>query len=303
MRVRPLPTLRQLGYLLSLAEHQHFGRAAEHCLVTQSTLSAGIRELETVLGTTLVDRGTRNAALTPMGERIVERAREVMRAAHALADDANAGTEPLSGLLRLGVIPTIGPYLLPRSLPSLRAQHPRLRLYLREDQTARLLGLLTRDRLDAAIIALPYALHELASYTLGQDPLLVACPQDHPFANGCDVDPADLAREPLLLLEDGHCLREHALTSCRLLPGQADGDLQATSLSTLVQMVANGLGVTLIPHLAVDVETRREPGIVVRPIRGATPARELALVWRAGSPRASDLRLLGERLAATLADD
>lgn len=298
--MRPLPTLRQLTYLVAVAEHRHFGRAADECLVTQSTLSAGIRELEAVLGVTLFERSTRNASLTPMGESIVECARAVLRAAHALADTADAGIEPLTGLLRLGVIPTIAPYLLPQALPAVRAAHPRLRLFLREEQTARLLDLLVRDRLDAALMALPYQVHDLDTMVLGEDSLLVACPREHPLAALAAIDSAELATEPLLLLEDGHCLREHALTACRLAPGRSNEDLQATSLSTLIQMVANGLGITLIPAIAVDVETRRTPEIVVRPFSEPAPTRELALVWRTGSPRASELRLLGELFASSL---
>src|SRR5512134_3100266 len=261
--MRPLPTLRQLRYLVAVAEHRHFGRAAEDCLVTQSTLSAGIRELEHVLGATLIARSSRTVALTPVGEEIVARAQNLLRAAEELVDAAHAGSRPLSGLLRLGVIPTVGPYLLPRVLPRLRQSYPDLRLYLREEQTAQVLEMLGRGRVDGGIIALPYATGDLETMLLGEDPLLVACPKSHPFATRRSIDSAELSHEQLMLLEDGHCLRNHALAACRLLPGQANEDLQATSLSTLTQMVGNGLGLTLIPQLAVDVETRREPNIAV----------------------------------------
>jgi LysR family hydrogen peroxide-inducible transcriptional activator len=294
--MRILPTLRQLKYLVAVAEHRHFGRAADDCLVTQSTLSAGLRELEDLLGVTLVGRGKRQATLTPVGEDIVERARSLLRAADELVDAARAGDRPLIGLLRLGVIPTVSPYLLPRALPDLRRTYPDLRLYLREEQTARLLELLGRGRLDGALIALPYVTTGFEDMLLGDDPLLVACPKEHRFAQRTAIDSSELVGERLLLLEDGHCLRNHALTACRLLPGQTNEDLQATSLSTLVQMVAGGLGLTLVPRLAVEIETRREPALAVVPFRDGAPARTIALVWRPHSVRASDLRLLGEAL-------
>ena len=298
--MRVLPTLRQLKYLVAIAEHRHFGRAADDCLVTQSTLSAGLRELEDLLGVTLVGRGKRQATLTPVGEDIVERARALLRAADELVDAAQAGGQPLTGLLRLGVIPTVAPYLLPQALPDLRGAYPELRLYLREEQTARLLELLGRGRLDGALIALPYATGGLEEMPLGDDPLLIACPKEHHFAQRVAIDVGELSGEPLLLLEDGHCLRNHALTACRLLPGQTNEDLQATSLSTLLQMVAGGLGLTLVPRLAVEIETRREPALAVIPFRDGAPARTIALVWRPQSVRAPDLRLLGEALRAHL---
>jgi LysR family hydrogen peroxide-inducible transcriptional activator len=288
--------LRQLRYLVAVAEHRHFGRAAEECLVTQSTLSAGVRELEDVLGATLVGRSKRHVALTPLGEDIVQRAQALLRAADELVDAARVGSLPLTGLLRLGVIPTVGPYLLPRALPELRRAYPDLRLYLREEQTARLLDMLGRGRLDGGVIALPYLTGELETMVLGEDALLVACPKDHAFAHRGSVSSSDLAGEPMMLLEDGHCLRNHALTACRLVPGQANEDLQATSLSTLVQMVGSGLGLTLVPELAVEIETRGEPNIAIVPFADGRPVREIALVWRPDSVRGRDLRLLGERL-------
>lgn len=295
-----LPTLRQLRYLVAVAEHRHFGRAADDCLVTQSTLSAGIQELETILGVNLIVRSKRLCALTPLGEDVVTRAQALLRQAEELVDVAQAGGKPLSGLLRLGVIPTIGPYLLPRALPAVRAVYPDLKLYLREEQTARLLELLARGRLDGAVIALPYDTAGLETLPLGDDGLMIACAARHRFAGQTEIHTEDLRGEPLLLLEDGHCLRDHALTACRLLPGQANEDFQATSLGTLVQMVASGLGATLLPAMAVAVETRREPNIVVRPLADPGPTRQIALVWRSGSPRSADLTLLGSFLRAEL---
>jgi LysR family hydrogen peroxide-inducible transcriptional activator len=299
--MKPVPTLRQLRYLVAVAEHRHFGRAADDCFVTQSTLSAGIRELETVLGVTLIGRTKRSVELTPLGEDIVLRAQAILSAADELVEAAQAGEEPLAGLVRLGVIPTIAPYLLPRVLGYLRAAYPRLRLYLREEQTGRLLDLVGRSRLDGAIIALPYEVGPLEVVKLGEDPLLVACPADHPLAARSSVREADLQGQPLLLLEDGHCLRDHALTACRLLPGQANEEFQATSMSTLVQMVASGLGITLLPRLAVDIELRREAGVRAVPIAGGRPSREIALCWRRGASRERDLTLLAQVLKPALA--
>ncbi len=294
--MKPIPTLRQLRYLVALADHRHFGRAAEDCFVTQSTLSAGIQELEGLLGVRLIERGRRQATPTPLGEEIIGRARDILQAAEELADAASAGKKPLAGALRMGVIPTIGPYLLPPRLPQVRARYPELRLYLREEQTDRLLDLVARGRLDASIIALPYEIGDLEAIDLGSERLMVACPQAHPLASRARIAAADLEGQRLLMLEDGHCLRNHALTACRLAPGRTNEDLQGTSLGTLVQMVASGLGLTLLPEMAVEVESRLAPELAILPFDGDAPAREIALVHRSGSPRRGELELLAEML-------
>ena len=290
-----LPTLRQLRYLVALAEHKHFGRAAETCLATQSTLSAGLQELENLLGVTLVERTKRRVMLTPLGEEIVARAREVLRGAEEIADLAAASSEPLSGPLRLGVIPTIGPFLLPRVLPRLREAHPDLRLYLREDLTARLLDRLGFGDLDVVLIALPYPAGDIKTLAVGEDPFVLACPPDHPLAAKPDITSDDLLGADLLLLEEGHCLREHALAACRL-PGPAKGEgVLGTSLATLVQMVANGLGVTLLPKMAVDCGVLAGTTLVTRPIADSG-TRTIGLAWRPSSPRKRDFQALAEFL-------
>ena len=294
--MKVLPTLRQLRYLVAVADLRHFGRAAEECNVTQSTLSAGIQELEAVLGVTLIDRSNRQVALTGLADDLVVRARALLQAAEELVDAAEIGKQPLSGLVRLGVIPTIGPYMLPPVLRPLRAAFPHLRLYLREDQTARLLELLGRAKLDAAIIALPYETGGLSTMVLGDDRLYVACPADHRFASRASIAVDDLVGERLLLLEDGHCLRNHAVTACRLVPGSTNEDLQGTSLGTLVQMVASGLGLTLLPEMALTVETRPDSDVVAVAIENGAPRRQIALVWRPGTTRMRDMQLLGEAL-------
>jgi LysR family hydrogen peroxide-inducible transcriptional activator len=292
----PLPTLRQLRYLVALDEHRHFGRAAEACLATQSTLSAGLQELETLLGVPLFERTKRRVMPTPLGVEIVARAREVLRGAEDIAGLAHASRRPLSGPLRLGVIPTIGPYLLPRVLPGLRAAHPGLRLYLREDLTARLLERLANGDLDAVLIALPYSA-EVETLALFDDPFLLACPPGHPLAARPELSSADLAGAELLLLEEGHCLRDHALTACHLpAPARGEGVL-ATSLPTLVQMAANGLGITLLSKMAIDAGVLAGTDLVTRTLADA-PSRSIGLAWRASSPRKEEFRLLGAALTA-----
>ncbi|MBR9973100.1 hydrogen peroxide-inducible genes activator [Magnetospirillum sulfuroxidans] len=297
--MRPLPTLRQLRYLTALAEHLHFGRAAEACLATQSTLSAGLQELETILGVTLVERTKRKVMLTPLGEDVVVRARVVLRGAEDIADLAAASTEALSGPLRLGVIPTIAPYLLPQVLPHLRQVHPNLRLYLREDLTARLLERLATGDLDAALIALPWVSGEIETVHIADDAFVLACPPGHALAARPNLRAADLIGQDLLLLEEGHCLRDHALSACHL-PGPAKGEgVLGTSLATLVQMVANGLGITLLPEMAVKSGVLAGTEVVTRPLMDAG-SRGIGLAWRPSSPRKAEFRLLAEALKAGL---
>lgn len=296
--MKPLPTLRQLRYLVTVAETLHFGRAADACLVTQSTLSAGIQELENLLRVRLLERRTkRQVVLTPLGEEIVARARRILADAEALVDAAAVAAEPLSGPLRLGVIPTIGPYVLPRALPAVRETYPDLKLFLREDQTARLLEQLSDGRLDVALLALPYATGDLETLPLWDEDVVVAAPAGHPFAALDRVPEEALAGEDVLMLEDGHCLREHSLQACSLTrrPG-ANESFQATSLNTLVQMVGNGLGVTLLPRSAVPVEVGRGAPVVVRELEAARAARTVALCWRPGAARRRDFTLLAALL-------
>jgi LysR family hydrogen peroxide-inducible transcriptional activator len=225
----------------------------------------------------------------------------VLREAEDLVDLARGAGEPLSGDLRLGLIPTVAPYLLPRALPLLRAAHPRLRLYLREDQSADLIAQLDAGRLDALVLALPYPLGEHESMVLARDELVLVCPRAHSLAARDAVGPADLAEAPLLLLEDGHCLREHAIQACGLAGRGGRETFQGTSLRSLVAMVSNGLGVTLAPAMALDSEVSGEAGLVARPLEPPGGAREIALAWRAGSPRTDEFRLLGQTLQAALA--
>jgi LysR family hydrogen peroxide-inducible transcriptional activator len=296
-----LPNPRHLRYLCALAETLHFGRAASVCGVTQSTLSAGIQEVEALLGASLVERTKRRVLLTPLGHEVVERARRILRESEDLVDLARAAKEPLSGELRLGVIPTIGPYLLPRVLPALQEAYPKLRLYLREEQTGPLVAQLSEGRLDALVLALPYDIGELETTSLGRDELVLVCRADHPLAAKKTIAAADLEDEQVLLLEDGHCLRSQSLRACQLSGAERHEVFQGTSLRTLVPMVGNGLGVTLLPRMALETELPRDGRLVARPLATPAGAREIVLAWRRTSARASEYRLLAEKLRAALA--
>jgi len=237
--------------------------------------------------------------LTPVGEEAVRRAREILARSEDLVQAARSAGQPLSGRFRLGVIPTIAPFLLPRALPLLRTRFPALRLFLREDQTTRLISSLKAGGLDAALIALPYDTHGLETAHVAHDEFLAAAPANHPMVANERVDPAALEGEDLILLEDGHCLRDHALAACSLDPPRGEeGGFAATSLHTLVQMVGSGLGVSLLPAMAVDGGLIENAPVSVRPLRLGAPAREVVVAWRAGSSREAEARLLAETLKA-----
>ena len=292
-----LPTLKQLQYLVALQDQGHFGRAADACFVTQSTLSAGIRELETLIGVTLVERTRRVVRFTPLGDRIAAKARRVLREAEELADLARAAGRPLSGELRMGVIPTIAPFLLPRLLPRLRTLFPELRLYLREETSQAACDSLHRGQLDCVLLALPYHCGEVEAADLFEDRLWVAFPP----GEGGEKLPAEIAaaaidEDRLLLLEDGHCLKEHALAACNRPELRAEAAMLGTSLHTLVQMVGNGLGQTLVPQMAVESGLLEGTGAVARPLKARHAFRRIALIWRKGSPREKEFRLLADAI-------
>ncbi|WP_293897959.1 hydrogen peroxide-inducible genes activator [Phenylobacterium sp.] len=294
-----LPTIRQLQYLKLLAEHGGFGKAAEAAHVTQPTLSAGIQELERALGAPVVDRARSGVILTTVGEEALRRATIILNEAEELVEAAKNAGQPLTGRFRLGVIPTIAPFLLPGALPLLRTRFPRLKLFLREDLTQRLIAQLKAGRLDAALIALPYDMAGLEWAHVADDELLAALPADHPLALLKSATPEAMERETLILLEDGHCLREHALSACRLNPprsGSGEEPFEATSLPTLVQMVGSGLGVTFLPQMAVSAGLAKAANIAIRPIDALNPSREIVVAWRAGSNRRAEGRLLAEAL-------
>jgi LysR family transcriptional regulator, hydrogen peroxide-inducible genes activator len=290
-----LPTLKQLQYLVTLKDTGHFGRAAESCFVSQSTLSASLRELESLIGVTLVERNRRVVGFTPLGARIAEKARRVLREAEELADMARAAGQPLTGELRMGVIPTIAPFLLPALLPRLRDDWPKLKLYLREETSQAACEALHRGQLDCVLLALPYGCGDVASHDLFDDPLFVAFPRgEDPGTPDVDVEAIDESR--LLLLEDGHCLKDHALSACNRPDLRAHAAMMGTSLHTLVQMVDNGLGVTFIPGMAIASGIIDGTGIVAKPLRSDHGFRRIALIWRRSSPRDSEFQLLAAAL-------
>jgi LysR family transcriptional regulator, hydrogen peroxide-inducible genes activator len=295
-----LPSLRQLRYLAVLADTLNFRAAAEACFVTQSTLSAGIKELESQLGAQLVERDKRGVRLTPAGQQVAERARRLVAESADLVETVRAGREPLTGPLRLGAIPTIAPFLLPRALPPLRKRYPGLRLFLREDLTARLLEQLRAGELDAALIALPYDTGELAVRKLFRDEFGFVARKDHPLAAAKTVRVERLDGQDVILLEEGHCLREHAIEACgRAGRSARTGEaarIEATSLPTLLQMVEGGLGVTLLPETALAADILHGTGLVARPFSVRVPARTVALAARPSSARGRDLDLLAEFL-------
>jgi LysR family transcriptional regulator, hydrogen peroxide-inducible genes activator len=291
-----LPTLKQLQYLVALHEHGHFGNAADACFVTQSTLSAGLRELESLLGLTLVERTRRVVRFTPVGDGIAAQARRVLSEAEALTDLARAAGKPLSGELRMGVIPTIAPFLLPRLLPRLRHDWPDLKLYLREEVTMAACDSLARGRIDCVLLALPYRCGDVETAELFEDTLFLAMPEGEAYSAAATVPPGDIDEKRLLLLEDGHCLKDHALAACARPELGAEAAMLGTSLHTLVQMVDNGLGVTLLPAMAIDAGILNGTGVVTRPLDAERPSRRIALAWRKGSPRAKEFRLLADAL-------
>jgi LysR family hydrogen peroxide-inducible transcriptional activator len=298
-----LPTLRQLQYLKLLAQHGSFSRAAEAAHVTQPTLSAGVQELEKILGAPMVDRNRSGVILTAAGAEAVGRAGAILAQAEDLVQACRSAGQPLEGRLRLGVIPTIAPFLLPAALPLLRACFPRLRLFLREDMTARLIADLKSGALDVTLIALPYDSAGLEWAHVSDDELLAAFPAGHPLAAAPTVSTGALDGETLILLEDGHCLRDHALAACGPPGSQrpaSEENFAATSLATLVQMVGSGLGVTLLPAMAVEAGLARSAQVDVRPLQPDLASREIVVAWRAGSTRATEGRLLAEVFAGRL---
>jgi LysR family hydrogen peroxide-inducible transcriptional activator len=291
-----LPTIKQLQYLVALHRTGHFGRAADSAHVSQSTLSAGLRELETLLGVVLVERNRRVVRFTPLGEQVVVRAYRLLAEADGIAELVRAAGRPLAGELRLGAIPTIAPFLLPRLLPRLREAWPDLRLFLREEQSDAACLALARGDLDCVLLALPWACGDIEEELLFDDPIRLAFhPADFPEPPP-SVDPETVPPERLLLLEDGHCLKDHALAACGRAGLRADRSVLGTSLHTLVQMVENRIGLTLLPQMAIDAGILAGTHIETRPLDNPRARRRIALAWRPSSPRAAEYRLLAGEL-------
>ncbi|MDQ0457470.1 hydrogen peroxide-inducible genes activator [Rhizobium paknamense] len=291
--MKPAPNLRHLGYLLALAEYLNFSRAADACLVTQSTLSAGIRELETLIGGQLAERTKRQVMLTPLGRLVCDKARMMLQLSDELVDLGSGRPDMLTGRLEIGVIPTVGPFLLPRLMPAIRRRYPDLELGWREDKTTPLMERLRAGQLDALLMAFPHAVNGLETMVLFEDVYHFVCHADHPLATAETVDVEDLPQLDLLLLEKDHCLHAHAIPLLTAAAGGTRSNFSATSLHTLVAMVGEGQGATLLPTIAIEAGLHEAHSSVVVPIAGQTQARQIGLVWRGQSPRASAIRELG----------
>ncbi len=293
-----LPSLRQLRYLIALAEHLNFTRAAQASFVSQSTLSTGLKELESTLGVQLVERGKQNVALTTVGKEVVARARQVLAAAEDLSDFASDASRPMQGQLRLGVIPTIAPFLLPSVMPALREKFPALQLALREDLTAHLLERLRNRQLDFALIALPYDTGDLRVLPLYKDKFWLVGREKDPAITGKAIQLSSDWTERLLLLEEGHCLRDHALQACSATEVANVDGMEATSLLTLVQMVASGMGVALLPEMAIHSGLLNNLALKSRPLAPPAPERVIALVTRSTSAHMAEFEAIGRVISA-----
>ncbi|PCJ34358.1 MAG: LysR family transcriptional regulator [Cellvibrionales bacterium] len=289
------PTLKQLRYLCAVAQSLHFGKAAKACFVTQSTLSAGINELEQVLGAALLERSNKQVLLTDTGRKTVARSQHILSDIEALKEDAIRAQTPLSNSVRIGIIPTITPFILPRVLPTLHKDFPNLQLLIREDLSENLASLLLQGELDVLLLALPYPVNNTTSYHLFNDPFVLAYPTGHPLGEVKQLRTRDLKGHDILLLENGHCLRDHALEACKLQSSQLSLAFEATSLHTIVPMVANGVGISLLPEMAINEGILSgTKNVSTKEFTESGVWREIGLLWRAKSPRDSEYRLLGE---------
>ncbi|HTV52540.1 MAG TPA: LysR substrate-binding domain-containing protein [Steroidobacteraceae bacterium] len=289
--------LKDLRYLVAVADTRHFGRAAERCFISQPTLSAQLKKLEDYLGVQLIERQPRRVTLTDAGEQIVARARRMLEASAEIVTLAQSRRDPLGGPLRLALLPTIGPYLLPQVMPAVRKRLPRLSVLLFEYQTEPMLQRLHAAEIDVGVLALPVQLDGLESRELYEEPFELAVPEHHRLARRASVKLEDLKDEPLLLLEEGHCLRDQALAVCGRAGAHPDQDFRATSLETLRQMVASGAGITLLPELAARGAYGGARGVSVRPFARPAPTRRIGAVWRKTTARRPAIDAMCELIA------
>ena len=288
-----LPTTKQLRYFVALEQIGHFGKAADACFVSQPAFCVAIRELESTLNIQLVDRTNKNVTVTSLGRQIAVQARQVLRDLEELVDIAQGNQQPLTGKLKLGVIPTIAPFLLPRLLPALRKAYPDLKLYLKEDLTERVYARLMDGELDIILIALPYELRNVSEMPLFKDRFYLAHQAKSTLVNPDNHQVSELPEDSILLLEDGHCLRDHALSACSIKNADKVSDITATSLLTLVQMVDADLGVTYLPEMAIGSALLKNTRIKTTPL-DKDSFREIGLVWRRASTRGDEFELLGQ---------
>lgn len=289
-----MPTVKQLKYLCAVAEHRHFSKAAAACHVTQSTLSAAIQDLESQLGVVVFERTKKTVLITPLGQRLLHQARIILGDVQNFVSLARANEGALAGEIRLGVIPTIGPFILPPILSELRRSYPKLKLYLKEELSAELLLQLQQGRLDLIMLAFPYAMPDMETISLFKDEFLLCLSPGHKLEKLKQVRQQHLRGESLLLLEEGHCLRDHALEACKLQSAETDLVYQGTSLHTLVQMVANGLGVTLLPEMAVQANVLGDTHLQLKRFSNENVCRQIGMAWRKSDPRRDDYLLLAE---------
>ncbi len=287
-----LPTTKQLRYFVALEQIGHFGKAAEACFVSQPAFSVAIRELESTLNIQLVDRTNKNVTVTSLGRDIAVQARQVLRDLEELVDIAQGNQQPLTGQLKLGVIPTIAPFLLPRLLPALRKSYPNLKLYLKEDLTDRVYSRLMDGELDIILIALPYELRNVTEMSLFKDHFYLAHQAKSTLVDPAHYQVSELPEDSILLLEDGHCMRDHALTACSIKNADKVSNITATSLLTLVQMVDADLGVTYLPEMAIGSSLLKNTRIKTTAL-DKDSFREIGLVWRKASTRGDEFELLG----------
>jgi len=281
---------RTLQYFTKLAELKHFSKAADACFVSQPTLSTQIRKLEEELGVSLIERAPRNVMLTPIGEEIAHRSRHILRDVEHLLDAARRSSDPQTGSIRLGIFPTLAPYLLPHVIPVIRQRYPGLKLQLVEEKTDIIVNKLDQGRLDAGLLALPVEAQGMEIEVLFEEPFVAAMPSSHPLSKKPVISIRDLEGEMLLLLEEGHCLRQHALSVCELAGALERVDFHATSMETLRHMVAANAGLTLMPVLSVKPPVASTDNIAIRPFSPPVPSRTIALVWRNSSPKGDFLR-------------
>lgn len=289
-----LPTIKQLRYLCAVAQTHHFGHAAKNCHVSQSTLSAGIQELEDILGIVLIERSNKGVLLTTLGIEIVQRSQNILTETRNLVALCEASKEPLSSKMRLGVIPTIAPFVLAKLLNRLRKEYPNFHLFIREDLSDRLIDGLQNGDLDLLLLALPYPADNVETLHLFYDQFLLAYPKNHQIASKDPLHTKNLKGQQLLLLEDGHCLRDHAMQACKLKNSDVTIPFQGTSLNTIVQMVANGIGITLLPKMALEAKILLGTTVDTRAFQEKHVHRSIGLMWRKKSPRESEFRLLGD---------
>lgn len=294
-----LPTVKQLRYLVALEKHLHFGRAAEACFVTQSAFSVAIKDLEELLNVSLVDRTNRSVVFTSVGKQIVQQARLAIFDIEGITDIAKTAQKPLSGMLKMGVIPTIAPFLLPKILPKIRKKFPQLELYLKEEQTKKIHQLLLDGELDILLLALPYDLKNTESLTMFNDPFKLAYHKNTSLIDPERFSPNKLNQESILMLEDGHCLRDHALSACSINRKDNISKFSASGLYSLIQMVDSDLGVTFIPQMAIDSGLLKNTKVQTKDLKEKS-YREIGLAWRKSSVRKEEFQLLADAILQSI---